>query len=124
MDGRLDHRGQPILDLRLAGGEVPLAVLVDTGFDGELLAYRSQLDAAGLHPVSQDLERVQLADGTVVTTLVVTIGVHWHDELRPAIVNVIGYDAPEGARAVLGCQLLRDSTLNINFPAGTVRITR
>ena len=124
MDGRLDHRGQPILDLRLVGAEIPLAVLIDTGFDGELLVYRSQLEAAGLHPISQDLERVQLADGTVVTTLVVTIQVQWHDELRPSIVNVIGYDASEGARAILGCQLLRDSTLDINFPAGTVRITR
>ncbi len=60
MDGRLDNRGQPVLDLGLAGARDTLTALIDTGFDGELL----------------------------------------------------------------GCQLLRDSTLDVNFPTGTVRIIR
>ena len=124
MDGRLDERGQPVLDLSLAGVADSLPVLIDTGFDGELIAYQDQLVQINLQPSYRDVERVRLADGTLVVTLVTNVAVSWHGAFRPVTVNVVTQDAPEGARALLGCQLLRDSTLEVAFPDGTIRITR
>lgn len=124
MDGRLDDREQPVLDLSLVGVRESLTVLIDTGFEGELIAYQNQLTALGLQPVYRDLERVRLADGTIAVTLVTTIPVIWHGELRSVAVNVITQEASGEARALLGCQLLRDSMLDVDFPNATVRITR
>ena len=68
--GRLDGRGQPIIDLRFVGTTDPLTAMIDTGYDGDVLCYHEQLSGiAGATGFVQS-HRVRLADGTEVVLLV------------------------------------------------------
>ena len=84
MDGRLDEHGQPVIPVRLFGTTDPLTLLIDTGFDGEMLLYEDQLSRAGIPPTYQDMTRVRLADGSEATFFIATANVEWHGEPRPA----------------------------------------
>ena len=124
MDGRLDERGMPVLDVAVLPHASRITALIDTGFDGELLVYHDQLRAIGVDVVFDRAEQLRLADGSEVTLLGSTLTIDWHGEPRRVNLDVVPTKAPQRARALLGCRLLRDSQLHIDFPAGTIRISR
>lgn len=124
MDGRLDGNGQPVIPVRFLGATVPLTLLIDTGFDGELLLYPEQLSRLGIPATYQDMTRVRLADGSEATFFIASATVEWQGEPRPVSIDVIPRPAPPSARGLLGCGLLRDSRLSIDVPAGAVQILR
>ncbi len=124
MDGRLDGNGQPVIPVRFLGAAVPITLLIDTGFDGELLLYAEQLSRIGIPATYQDMTRVRLADGSETTFFIASATVEWQGEPRAVSIDVIPRPAPASARGLLGCGLLRDSRLSIDFPAGVVEILR
>ena len=124
MDGRLDGNGQPVIPVRFLGATVPITLLIDTGFDGELLLYAEQLSRIGVPATYQDMTRVRLADGSEVTFFIANATVEWQGEPRTVSIDVIPRPAPASAKGLLGCGLLRDSRLSIDFPAGAVQILR
>ena len=124
MDGRLDGNGQPVIPVRFLGATVPITLLIDTGFDGELLLYAEQLSRIGIPATYQDMTRVRLADGSEATFFIASATVDWQGEPRTVSIDVIPRPAPPSARGLLGCGLLRDSRLSIDFPAGAVQILR
>lgn len=124
MDGHLDERGQPVISIRLAGSTHPLTFLIDTGFDGEILLYEDQLARAGISLTYEDMARARLADGSEATLFIAAAAAEWHGELRQISVDVIPRAAPPSAWGLLGCGLLRDSRLAIDFPARTVEVLR
>ena len=124
MDGYLDDSGSPRLVIHVAGATASLAALIDTGFDGELLTYVGPLDAIGVRPVYNDVASFRLADGNEATFFVTTLRITWHDTARDANVHIVPAAAPPGVSALIGCRLLRDSRLEIDFPRGTVRVAR
>ncbi len=124
MEGHLDEHGQPVIEIRLAGSTDPFTFLIDTGFDGEMLLYEHQLSRAGIPLIYQDMTRARLADGSEATFFVMTASVEWHGEAREVSIDVIPRAAPPLAWGLIGCGLLRDSRLAIDFPAATVQILR
>ena len=124
MDGHLDERGQPVISIRLAGSTQPVTFLIDTGFDGEILRYEDQLSRAGIPLTYENMTRARLADGSEATLFIATAGVEWHGDPRQISIDVIPRAAPPSAWGLLGCGLLRDSRLAIDFPAGIVEVLR
>ena len=124
MDGRLDEHGQPVIEIRLGRSTDPFTFLIDTGFDGEMLLYEDQLSQAGIRLIYQDMTRARLADGSEATFFVAAATVQWHGEVREISIDVIPRAAPPLAWGLIGCGLLRDSRLAIDFPAATVQILR
>jgi hypothetical protein len=121
VEGRLDERGLPLLDIRLAGASAAIAVRIDTAFDGELLLYTDQVAGAGLDLVYRDMEMYRLADGTERPLPIALVPVDWHGRPRSTRVNVVPFAERPGARGLLGCGPLRDSRLTISFPDGLWR---
>lgn len=78
MDGHLDERGMPVLDLAVSPHAGRITTLIDTGFDGELLVYHDQLRAIGVDVVFDRAEQLRLADGSEVTLLGATLTIDWH----------------------------------------------
>lgn len=124
MEGRLDPQGLPVLDLQLGTSGTRITALVDTGFDGELLLTNDQLRAAGIEVVFDRADQVRLADGSEVMLFGTTLEIDWHGEPRAVTADVVPASAPAGVRPLIGCRLLRDSRLEIDFPRGTVRLSR
>ena len=122
--GRLDRRGQPIADLELVGAHHRVTVLIDTGYDGEVFLYHEQLRQAGLEITFTRMDRIQLADGSETPLLVASITVNWLGERRAITLDVAPNPAPRDARGLIGCRLLHDSRLQIDFPQRSVRISR
>jgi len=124
MDGFLDDRGMPRLAIRFVGATASLTAVIDTGFEGDLLAYMDQLDAIGLRPPYRDIARFRLADGNEATFFVAALRIIWHDAQRDIDLDVVPATAPQGVTALIGCGLLRDSRLDIDFPRGAVLVSR
>jgi predicted aspartyl protease len=124
MNAYFDERGMPVLDLVVSPHGSRITALIDTGFDGEFLVYHDQLRAIGVDVVFDRAEQLRLADGSEVTLLGAALTIDWHGEPRRVNLDVVPTRAPHHARALLGCRLLRDSQLLIDFPAGTIRISR
>ncbi len=124
MDGFLDDRGMPRLAIRFVGATASLAAVIDTGFEGDLLAYMDQLDAIGLRPPYRDVASFRLADGNEAMFFVATLRILWHDAQRDVDLDVVPATAPPGVTALIGCGLLHDSRLAIDFPRRTVAVSR
>jgi predicted aspartyl protease len=123
ISGRLDGHGQPVVDLRIIGALRDATALVDTGYDGEILFYHDQLRDIGVQPIFTHMDRIRLADGTEIPLLVATVVVDWLGEPKPVNVDVVASSPPHDARSLIGCRLLRDALLEVDFPRGEVRIS-
>ncbi len=124
IEGRLDDTGFPLLDLRLIPSTRPLTVLVDTGFDGELMLYHDDLRATGIEAVFDHDIQVRLADGSLTSFLGTTLTLEWFGRPGRVSVDVVPAIRPARAYPFIGCRLLRDSRLEIDFPRGTVLLSR
>lgn len=122
--GRLDGRGQPIVDIQIAGARDTITALIDTGYDGELFCYNDLLDAVGAQTRFTSVDHLRLADGTEVLLLVTSAVLDWLGRPRTVDIDVVATPAPLGARCLVGCRLLSDTRLEIDFPRGDVRISR
>lgn len=123
LEGRLDDAGFPLLDLRLIPSPRPLTALIDTGFDGELMVYYDDLRAAGIEAVFDRAVQARLADGSSTTLLGTILTVEWFDGPRQVHVDVVPAIRPAHAYPFIGCRLLRDSRLEIDFPRGSVLVS-
>ena len=124
IEGRLNDDGLPVIALDLIGGTRPLAALVDTGFDGELLVYYDDLRSIGIEARVDRIVQARLADGSEATLLGAMLTVNWYGDARAVRADLVPAIRPASALPLLGCRLLRDSRVDIDFPRGTVLISR
>lgn len=124
IEGRLDDFGLPLLDLRIIPSANRLAALIDTGFDGELVVYYDDLRSAGIEVAFDRVVQARLADGSQATLLGATLTVDWFGEPRAVNADVVPALRPAGTHALIGCRLLRDARLEIDFPRSTVLLSR
>jgi predicted aspartyl protease len=124
IEGQLDDVGFPLLALRLIPSTRPLTVLIDTGFDGELMVYHDDLHAAGVEAVFDRAVQARLADGSQVTLLGAMLTVDWFGEPQRIHADVVPAIRPAHAYPLIDCRLLRDSRLEIDFPRGIVLVSR
>ena len=124
IEGRLNDDGLPMIALDLIGGTRPLAALVDTGFDGELLVYYDDLRGIGIEARVDRVVQGRLADGSEATLLGAMLTVNWYGDARAVRADLVPAIRPASALPLVGCRLLRDSRVDIDFPRGTVLISR
>ena len=119
--GSVDDRGRPVI--RIDGHQESILVVVDTGFNGDLMVTRAAAQLLGIAPVSREAD-VELGDGTTVRVYQGRSSISWLGEQRPVRVLVSDSwttvaDAPVG---LLGTELLSPHLLLIDFAARTVEI--
>ncbi len=109
MDGRVDGRGRALIEICLVLDDepTPLEVWIDTGFTGQLLVPRDQIERLGLCKASGTHAR--LADGSVVFLETFEATLDWFGE-RTAIEVIEGQgELPLlGVIPLLGCRLVVD----------------
>ena len=119
--GSVDQRGRPVV--RMDGRQDSFLVVVDTGFNGDLMLTRA---AAGLLGVeaSTDETEVELGDGRTVHVNETRTTINWLD--RPRLVRIFVSDAwtttGDAPAGLIGTQLLAPHLLLIDFANGTVEI--
>lgn len=124
IEGRLDVFALPLLDLRFLPTSRALTVVIDTGFDGELMVYYDDLGRLGIEATVDRGVPARLADGSEVLWPGAALTVDWFGEPRRLRAILVPSIRPSRTYPLIGCRLLRDSRLEIDFPRGTVRITR
>ena len=119
--GSVDLRGRPII--RLEVGDDSILLVVDTGFNGDLMLARSAARLLGVDPRIRETD-VELGDGRTVQVKEARTTIRWleHDRRARILVSddwtVIG-DAPAG---LVGTELLAPHLLLIDFAGRTVEI--
>ena len=119
--GSVDQRGRPVI--RVEGKLDSILVVVDTGFNGDLLLAREAARLLGVDPVSKETE-IELGDGRTVVVNEARATITWLEQNRRVRVLVsddwtsVG-DAPVG---LLGTELLVPHLLLVDFADGTVEI--
>ena len=119
--GAVDLRGRPVI--RIEGKQDSILVVVDTGFNGDLMVSRDAARLLGVDPVAREAE-IELGDGRTVQVNEARATITWLEHERRVRVLVsddwvsVG-DAPVG---LLGTDLLAPHLLLIDFTAGTVEI--
>ena len=100
-----------------SGEEIPLNVLVDTGFTGSFSMPGTVAKRLGLEKIGSD--SVQFGDGSIYAADLYEIEIEW-DGMRRIV-----YADAFGADLVIGTELLRDYELLIHFVnGGPVRVTK
>ena len=119
--GSIDERGRPVV--RIEGKHDSVLVMVDTGFNGDLMVTRAAARQLGVDP-DEDETVVELGDGRRVTLMEARATIRWLDKDRRARILVsdtwqtIG-DAPAG---LLGTEFLTPHLLLVDFETRTVEI--
>ena len=96
--GSVDERGRPVV--RIEGRQESVLVIVDTGFNGDLMTTRDAATLLGADPLRRETE-VELGDGRTVRVYETRATIMWLDRERRVRVLVsdewttIG-DAPVG----------------------------
>ena len=121
MIGSVDLRGRPVI--RIEGKQESILVVVDTGFNGDLLVSRDAARRLGVDPISSEAA-IELGDGRTVRVNEARATIKWLEQERRVRVLVSDDwtatgDAPVG---LLGTDLLVPHLLLIDFTAGTVEI--
>ena len=119
--GSIDQRGRPVI--RVEGKLESTLVVVDTGFNGDLLLAREAARLLEVDPVSKETE-IELGDGRTVVVNKARATITWLEQARRVRVLVSNDwittgDAPVG---LLGTDLLAPHLLLIDFADGTVEI--
>lgn len=130
MEGFLDARLFPYLNLEFPGQEDLLPVHIDTGFNRELLIPRSLEYILGEAlrwegDYLADPEKITYADGREEAVDSVYVKIKWFGSEREVIAHIMTDEKWKWKKKILlGTELLADCTLDINFPERRVRITK
>ena len=117
----VDDRGRTVI--RVEGINDSILVVVDTGFNGDLMVTRAAARDLGAQRLGREVD-VQLGNGTVASVIRGRATIPWLGENRLVRVLVaddwltVG-DAPAG---LLGTALLTPHLLMVDFAARTVEI--
>jgi clan AA aspartic protease len=119
IEGEVHGDTEPIVALTVRGPEGQeerLDFKVDTGFDGALTLHSAVVSALGLQPSS--VQRVSLADGSVIVCKVCNGFVDWNGAARSVEVQV------SDSVSLLGMALLAGHQVRIDVvDGGVVRIS-
>lgn len=109
--GSFDEDLSPRIVLSLAGKQISL--VVDTGFNGELMLPRTLVEELGLaYSMKSEAE---LADGSIVETTLYQVRIHWFGEERA--LQAIVTEAEDG---LIGTEMLFGLTLFIDIDENQV----
>lgn len=103
--GRFDD-GKPMIDIYLDSSEDPINVLVDTGFNGELMLKKEKINELSLTFIGDD--EYMTANGDIVPTTVHIGFIRWFGRTRKIAVL-----ATAGKASLLGMELLRFYRLDL-----------
>ena len=119
--GSVDECGRPVVRMRSTGDD--LLIVVDTGFDGALLATRTAAKALGINPLGRT-SSIELGDGSVSEVYEAIAALSWLEERRSVRVLVADTWEPpaEAPQGLLGTELLSPHLLLIGFSSRTVEI--
>lgn len=120
--GAVDDRGRPTI--RLRGTSDDFLVIVDTGFNGNLLLTRSAAQMLGVDPQRDETE-VELGDGTRAQLYEADARLNWLGESRRVRVLVSNTWIPTRADdpvGLLGTALLDPHLLLVDFASRSVEI--
>ncbi|MEW6680155.1 MAG: hypothetical protein AB1297_03900 [bacterium] len=98
--------GRPTINIYLEGSKSPINVLVDTGFNGELILTKEKIKELSLPFIGDDEDMT--ASGDVVPTTVHIGFIKWFD--RPRKIAVL---ATSGRLNLIGMELLHFYRLDI-----------
>lgn len=119
MTGEVDDVGRALVSLQLRAGHdaetTSFSAWIDTAFGGDLVLFRTMINQLGLEQSAA--VQATLADGTSVLLETFHCQIEWFGVWRD--VEVI---ANEGSMPLLGIGLLRDHTLEIDYPLRTVTL--
>ena len=125
LEGRLNQHGMPIVDIRVEGFPGPLSVLVDTGFNGELIISEEQARGAGILYLPGHVYPAMVANAQRPGFYPGAGYVSWFVERRGVDIHVLPGPTPqEPWTPMIGTRLLANSRLEIDFPNRTILITR
>ncbi len=113
--GRVTDDGSPVIMALIAGRE--WSAIVDSGFNGDLELpdeLRSHVDAEEFGPIES-----ALAGGQVLTEEAFLVDFPFDGRTVRALATFV-----PGHEILVGTRLLRNHTLTIDFPAGTVLLER
>jgi clan AA aspartic protease len=113
--GRFNENGEPCVQLQIAG--LRIEVIVDIGFNGTLWLPTTFLTGLNLEAIST--QRFFVADGHPVDAQIFLGKMIWFDKDIE-----IEIAATESNNALLGTELLRESSLFIHFPTQRVEIRK
>lgn len=99
-------KGRPMIDIYLEGSQDPVGVLVDTGFNGELMIAKEKIEELSLTFIGDD--EYMTASGDVVPTTVHMGFVKWFGRTRKIAVL-----ATSGKANLIGMELLHFYRLDI-----------
>ena len=112
MNGLVDLNGRALLTVEVRSplkvDPTPIEVWIDTGFTGDLLLPRSQIQQLGLN--ESVMVKAVLADGRKSRMLTYAAWINWFGERRE--IEVI---AGENRTALLGVGLLLDHCLTVDY---------
>ena len=113
--GRFDE-GRPVIAVRLEGSLTPIEVLVDTGFNGELMLTQECIRELSLPFIGDD--EYMTASGDVVPTTVHMGTIRWSGRARKIAVL-----ATTGKSNLLGMELLHFYRLDLARSQGRLTIS-
>lgn len=114
--GSVNSSREALIEVRLNSGEA-IECVVDTGFDGGLMLPRAFADSLQI-PILGRLT-FEMVGGMKMVAPVGLLAIEWLDELRE-IEMIVG----EGNDALIGTELLTGTTLNIDYVARVVTISK
>lgn len=119
--GSVDDRGRPVV--RIEGKTDSFLLVVDTGFNGDLMISRSAADTLGM-TLSDDETSVELGDGTTASVFEGRTTIPWLGAERRVRVLVSDTWQPsnEVPSGLLGTELMTPHLLFVDFGARTVEI--
>ena len=125
LNGPLNQHGLPIVDIRVEGFPDPISVLVDTGFNGELIISEEQAQGSGILYLPGHAYPAMVANAQRPGFYPGAGYVSWFLERRGVNIHVLPGQTPqEPWTPMIGTRLLADCHLEIDFPNRTVVITR
>lgn len=119
--GSVDNRGRPLV--RLPAIEDDLLLMIDTGFNGDLMLSRAGAKHLGL-AVSGETTSVELGDGSSGYVYTIQMTIEWLSVRRTIDVLVPDIWRPTGDDPVglIGTKLLTPHLLLVDFASRTVEI--
>ena len=114
--GEVNSSREALVEIRLGGGQ-RFECVIDTGFNGDLMLPRLFIDRLGI-PIRGRMV-FEIVGGTSLIAPVAYANIEWLDEQREVEIIV-----SDGDDALIGTQLLAETTLSINYVTRIVSISK